>query len=278
MERTPHNPWGIAQDIRNKLLLTKKFPIFDGSQEWLFWLGCGLSYDPHGQAVAAAMKQILDTAGISWGVLPKEYRCGDPARRAGHEYPYSQLAEQIIGIFEEKGVKKIVSCCPHCTTMLDKDYRQIPSFAALGIQVKHHSEFISDLLPSLNLRPSLRKMSYHDPCYLARALGITTQPRNILKACGVSILEPAKHGQNTSCCGAGGAQIFIVDDLKNKDSKRINYGRFDEIVKTGTSAIAVACPYCPIMLQDAANHSGCETDILDIAEITAMHLEKKEGG
>ena len=93
------------------------------------------------------MKRILDAAGVSWGVLPRESCCGEPARRAGNEYLYLQLAEELTGTFAEHGVKNIVSCCPHCTTMLDKDYRQIGSYAALGIRVLHHSEFIEELLP-----------------------------------------------------------------------------------------------------------------------------------
>ena len=129
MERAPHNPWGITQDTRKKFVEGKQFPIFDGTQEWLFWLGCGLNFDSHGQNVAFAMKRILDSAGLSWGVLARESCCGEPARRAGNEYLYLQLAEELIQTLTQNGVKKIVSCCPHCTTMLDKDYRQIGAYA-----------------------------------------------------------------------------------------------------------------------------------------------------
>ena len=129
MERAPHNPWGISQDTRKKFIEARKFPIFDGTQDWLFWLGCGLSFDPHGQEVAAAMQKILDAAGVSWGVLARESCCGEPARRAGNEYLYLQLAEELTETFSQNKVKKIVSCDPHCTTMLDVDYRQIAAYA-----------------------------------------------------------------------------------------------------------------------------------------------------
>src|SRR5713226_187647 len=115
MERAPHNPWGITQDTRQKLIESNQFPIFDGKQQWLFWLGCGLSFDPHGQAVALAMKQILDAAGVSWGVLTRETCCGEPARRAGNEYLFLQLSEKLIETFAKAKAKSIVSCCPHCT-------------------------------------------------------------------------------------------------------------------------------------------------------------------
>ena len=276
MERAPHNPWGIAHDTRQNLLTSKHFPIFDGQQEWLFWLGCGLSFDQHGQAVALAMKQVLDAAGVSYGVLPRESCCGEPARRAGNEYLFLQLSEKLIESFANAQVKKILSCCPHCTTMLDKDYRQIPSYAELNIAITHHSELIADLLPRLPLQTSALRATYHDPCYLARGRGITHAPRKILHSCGVSLVEPAHHGQNTQCCGAGGAQLFVADDRREQTERRVNELRFAQLADTKASTVVVACPYCPIMLRDAANHAQRDdVELLDLAEVVAQSLRPK---
>ncbi len=307
MERAPHNPWGVAHDTRQKLIESKQFPIFDGSQEWLFWLGCGLSFDAHGQSVAQAMRQILDASGVSWGVLPRETCCGEPARRAGNEYLFMELSGKLIESFEGARVKKLVTCCPHCTTMLDKDYRQIASYASLGIEVRHHTEFITRVLPALGLKPSAAKavdvnasraasepvqvslvptgdgpathqptplsVTYHDPCYLARGRGITAQPREILRAVGAVVSEPAHHGQNTQCCGAGGAQLFVADDTVDHGKERVNQRRFAELMRTQATTVAVACPFCPIMLRDAANAAKRDdVEILDVAEIVARNL------
>jgi Fe-S oxidoreductase len=278
MERAPHNPWGIAHDTRQKLVESKQFPIFDGTQEWLFWLGCGLSYDAHGQAVAQAMRQILDAAGVSWGVLARETCCGEPARRAGNEYLFMELSGKLVESLEGAHVKKIVTCCPHCTTMLDKDYRQIASYAQLGIEVWHHTEFIEEVLPKLTINPSGVKAAYHDPCYLARGRGITSAPREILHAAGVVLSESAHHGQNTQCCGAGGAQLFVADDTREHGKQRVNQRRFAELMQTQATTVAVACPYCPIMLRDAANTlKRDDIEILDIAEIVARNLRPKPG-
>ena len=278
MERAPHNPWGIAHDTRQKLIESKQFPIFDGTQEWLFWLGCGLSFDPHGQAVAQAMRQLLDAAGISWGVLARETCCGEPARRAGNEYLFMELSGKLVESFESARVKKIVTCCPHCTTMLDKDYRQIASYAQLGIEVVHHTEFIEQVLPKLPIKPSDMKATYHDPCYLARGRGITAAPREILRAAGVAITEAAHHGQNTQCCGAGGAQLFVADDTREQGKARVNQRRFTELMQTRATTVVVACPYCPIMLRDAANAlKRDDVEILDVAEIVARNLAPKAG-
>jgi Fe-S oxidoreductase len=276
MERAPHNPWGIAQDTRQKLIELNQFPIFDGKQEWLFWLGCGLSFDSHGQAVALAMKQILDAAGVSWGVLPRETCCGEPARRAGNEYLFLQLSEKLIETLANAQVKNIVSCCPHCTTMLDQDYRQIAAYQKLGVRVLHHSELIAELLPKLPVVPSATQATYHDPCYLARGRGITEQPREILRSTGFAIAETAHHGKNTQCCGAGGAQLFIADDSRGQDKGRVNQLRFAQLAETMVSTVVVACPYCPIMLRDAANHAKRDDiEILDLAEVVAKSIRRK---
>jgi Fe-S oxidoreductase len=273
MERAPHNPWGMGHDTRQKLIESKQFPIFDGSQEWLFWLGCGLSFDKHGQAVAQAMQQILDAAGLSWGVLSRETCCGEPARRAGNEYLFLELSQKLIETFANARVRNIVSCCPHCTTMFDKDYRQINAYAKLDVKVVHHTELVAELLPRLPIERSVARVTYHDPCYLARGRGVTARPRSILRSCGVSATEAAHHGQNTQCCGAGGAQLFVADDQRSQGKERVNQLRFAELIATKASTIAVACPHCPTMLRDAANHlNRDDVEILDLAEIVAKRI------
>ncbi len=276
MERAPHNPWGIGQDTRQKFVEGKQFPVFDGTQTWLFWLGCGLSFDAHGQKVALAMKQILEAAGVSWGVLARESCCGEPARRGGNEYLYLQLAEQLTATLQASGAKNIVSCCPHCTTTLDQDYRQMGSYAALGIRVVHHTELIAELLPKLPLAPAAEAATYHDPCYLARQRGVTQAPREILRGCDVTLTETRQHGKNTFCCGAGGGQLFITDDRREPARERVNQRRFAQLAETKASTIVVACPYCPIMLQDAASHAQRDDiTIRDVAEMVATRLRKE---
>jgi Fe-S oxidoreductase len=273
MERSPHNPWGVPHDTRRKLIESEKLPVFDGSQEWLFWLGCGASYDPHGQDVVRAMAKVLNAAGVSWGVLARETCCGEPARRAGNEYLYMELSQQVIDSLGGKKVTKLLSCDPHCTRMFDVDYRQNPAFEALGVAVRHHTEFLNQVLPSLNLQPESKKITYHDPCYLSRGRGVTDEPRELLRQIGGELVEMEHHGKRTFCCGAGGAQLFIADDKVELPGGRVNHRRFAEAEATGAAAIAVACPYCPIMLKDAAQHAKREDiEVLDVAELVAARL------
>lgn len=273
MERSPHNAWGASQQVRRKLLESASLPIHKAQTEWLLWLGCGCNYDPHGQQVVTAMQRILDTAGVSWGVLASETCCGEPARRAGNEYLYMELSERLISEFRSKGVRKLVTCDPHCARMFDVDYRQSEDFKELGIEVVHHTELLADLVGALPLERTTAKVTLHDPCYLARGLGVVDEPREVLSAVGAEISEMRHHGARTFCCGAGGAQLYIADDSVELPGGRVNYKRFDEARQTGADTIAVACPYCPIMLKDAAGQAGADdVRVLDVAELVAEAL------
>ena len=273
MERAPHNPWKVSHGARAKFIAAERFPLFDGTADWLLWLGCGNSYDPHGQDVARAMAKILDQAGVSWGVLGRETCCGEPARRAGNEYLYMELSGKVIELFAAHGVRNLVTCCPHCARMLDVDYRQNEAFEKLGVRVVHHTELIEDLRPRLAVEPSRERVAYHDPCYLARGRGVTKQPRAALEACGAELIEPKRHGKDAFCCGAGGAQLFLADDKVELPGGRVNHKRFAELVDTGATTLAVACPYCPIMLNDAAQHAQRgDVRVADVAELLAERL------
>ena len=279
MERSPHNAWGVSQQIRRKLIEADGLPVYEAEAEWLLWLGCGCNYDPHGQNVVRAMKQILDAAGIAWGVLASETCCGEPARRAGNEYLYQELSERVISSLRSKGVKKIVTCDPHCARMFDLDYRQQSDFAALGVEIVHHTELLSRLVGSLPLQASGKKVTLHDPCYLARGRGVTEEPRAVLRALGTELVEMEHHGSKTFCCGAGGAQLYIADDKVELPGGRVNYKRFEEVSASGADTVAVACPYCPIMLRDAAGQAGRdEVQIVDIAELVAAGIARTSAG
>lgn len=273
MERSPHNAWGVSQQVRRKLLETEELPIIEAQTEWLFWLGCGCNYDADGHEVVRSMRRILDAAGISWGVLASETCCGEPARRAGNEYLYLELSERLIGDLRSKGVRKIVTCDPHCARMFDVDYRQQPEFKQLGIEVVHHTEFLASLLGTLPLEDSGGKVTLHDPCYLARGRGVIEEPREVLRAIGADLVEMRHHASRTLCCGAGGGQLYIADDSVELPGGRVNYKRFEEVDETGAATVAVACPYCPIMLRDAAGRKGRDDiRVADIAELVAERL------
>jgi Fe-S oxidoreductase len=273
------NPWAYPTPQAHEFLSANDYPKFDG-HEWLYWMGCLARFDVQYQKVSLAFKKILDTAGVSYGVLADERCTGDAARRAGNEYLFTELANANIELFKSAGVKKIVATCPHCVRTISeyKDFGLDPN-----VQVIHHAHLIDELIASGRIKldgnsatarsSSPEKVVYHDPCYLSRygqKSDITT-PRHLLReALGTSLLEPERTREKSFCCGAGGAMIF-AEETKGK---RINRERTEELLRTDATQVAVACPFCQIMVRDASSDLGRSDDIQvkDIAQFVAERI------
>ena len=170
------------------------------------------------------------------------------------------LAESNVATFQELGVKRIVASCPHCFHTLGKEY---PDYGADKLEVLHHSQILAKLqeegrLPIIEERED--SVTFHDPCYLGRIGGEVDAPRSVIG--GVDV-EPERHGNDSFCCGAGGAQMWMEEDA----DKRVNVIRAKELSETGADTVAIGCPFCSVMVKDGLDAIGCEMDVKDLAEI-----------
>lgn len=271
------NPFGLSPDDR--LAWAEKLPFAvpttgqNPNPEVLYWVGCAVSYDPRAQKIARSLAEILTAAGVSWAVLGRQEKCtGDAARRAGNEYLFSQHATENVESLNALNPKLIVTTCPHCFHTLKNEY---PRFGG-HYQVKHHSEFINELLQSGKLRAPERSdgaVTYHDPCYLGRHNGVYDPPREVIQAMASNLRETRNNRSNSFCCGAGGAQFWKEEE---RGTERVSTRRYRELKETGAKILATACPFCMRMLSDEAAKEEPETalEVLDIAEITARGLHK----
>jgi Fe-S oxidoreductase len=266
MERNG-NALGFAASERQNFVERSGLPIYDGSQEYLLWLGCMGAYDPQGREIIQAFAKVLRHAGITFGVLRKERCTGDPARRLGNDLVFTQLAEQNIQSIESAAPKKIVSICPHCVRTISNDWRE----AGKTFEIEHHSELlarIQNLLPERDFFGPREKIVYHDPCYLGRYRNIYDEPRELVERYG-ELVEAPRHRERSFCCGAGGGQMFLGEE----EGKRVNVTRAEELVKTGADTVGAACPFCQSMFRDAlAQVSERPIKLLDIAQIAAASI------
>ena len=218
------------------------------------------------------MATILNQAGISWGILGKDEKCcGDSVRRLGNEYLFDKMARENVELFQSKGVKKVITSCPHCFTTLKNDYRQY----GLELEVIHHSELIRDLLNSGRLKlnhtvADLGKVVFHDSCYLGRHNDVYDPPREaVAKATGKAPEELERNRENSFCCGAGGGRMWMEEHL----GSRINHNRVQEALTQKPDTICVSCPYCMTMFEDGLKDEKAEqVRVRDVAEIVAEGL------
>jgi heterodisulfide reductase subunit D len=259
----------MIQEIDYKVPTMSEMMASGETPEVLFWVGCAGSFDDRYKKVTIAFCKILNHVGIKFAVLGTEESCtGDPARRAGNEFLFQMQATMNIQVLDGYGVKKIVTACPHCFNTLKNEY------PALGgnYDVIHHSTFLQELINAGKVKLSGggefkgKKITYHDSCYLGRANDVYEAPRAVLEALDADLVEMKRCKTKGLCCGAGGAQMFKDAEKGNKE---VNIERIEDALETGASAIAVACPFCMVMMSDGVKNKEKEDSVkvYDLAEL-----------
>ena len=263
------NPWGKPQTERASWaegLGVRVLEPGDPAPEVLYWVGCAAAFDERARTAAISTTKLLLAAGLDVAILgPRESCTGDPARRAGNEYVFQSFAEANVATLDEAGVTKIVASCPHCFNTIANEY---PDFGG-RYEVMHHSELLAELVRDGRLSPVVgdTTITYHDSCYLARHNDVLGAPRELVASIGRP-LEMARSGKRTFCCGAGGAHMWMEER-----GNQINEERAREATATGADTLAVACPFCTVMLDDGVRQTGSELRVADVSTLLVESLE-----
>jgi len=276
------NPWGANRADRNAWITECHFPVevitgaLPDEVEYLFWVGCAGAYEERAKKTTKAVAELLYISGVKFAVLGARETCtGDPARRAGNEFLYQILARENIDTFNEvyanyKGKKKVVVTCPHCFTTIGRDYKQ----QGFELEMLHHTQLLNTLVKTGRLKPvtqSSNSLTYHDPCYLGRHNQIYEPPRELLESTGVELIEMPRNQERSFCCGAGGGRMWMEEKL----GTRINMNRVEEAINTGAKEVAVACPFCRVMVSDGVTAKGSDTNVIDVAQVLLRSVKSE---
>jgi Fe-S oxidoreductase len=278
------NPWGMSPRTRMDWAKGLDFEIpqvgvdvEDLTQvEYLFWVGCAGALEDRAKKTTRAIAELLHIAGVRFAVLGEGESCtGDPARRAGNEFLFQMLAQANVELLNEAKATRIVVSCAHCFNTVANEYPQLGG----TFQVVHHTQLLNRLVREGKLTPvappsgASTQITYHDPCYLGRHNGVYNPPRELIKAVpGLALAEMPRHGSQSFCCGAGGARMWMEEKL----GTRINLNRTAEAVATGADTIAVACPFCRVMLTDGLTTmqaGGDAPETVQVADVAQLLLD-----
>ena len=274
------NPWGANRTDRNAWIAECDFPVtvieneIPEDVEYLFWVGCAGAYEERAKRTTKAVAELLYMSGTTFGVLGQRETCsGDPARRSGNEFLYQILSRENIETLQQtfgaRGVKKVVVTCPHCFTTIGRDYKQ----QGFELQMVHHTQLLNQLIKEGKLKTSPHKsdatLTYHDPCYLGRHNQIYQPPRELLQSTGVEVTEMPRNQDRSFCCGAGGGRMWMEETI----GTRINLNRVDEAIATQVQEVAVACPFCRIMVSDGMTARESDIGVLDVAQVLLRNIK-----
>jgi len=268
------NPYKLLRDDRAAWANGTK--IYAPGDEYLLYVGCLGSYDENAQKMARSVVELLNTAGVSFGILGSDEECcGNEVYLLGEMGLFQTLAEKNIKKFRELGIKKIITICPHGYNVLKNRY---PALGA-DFEIYHYTQLLNDLVQKKKIKPLRRndKVTYHDPCFLGRYNNLYEEPRQVLQYIpGLTLVEMEKNRADSFCCG-GGSGNFIMDLLAGGKESPARV-RVREAYATGADTLAVACPSCLVMFTDAVK--GEELDgklaVKDIGQIVTESLSAKK--
>jgi Fe-S oxidoreductase len=258
-ERAKRGDWAEGRSVK---------PFTEG-MEILYFPGCYPSYDSRLKKVAIATANILNQAGVDFGILgSKENCCGESIRKAGEEELFKRLARENIKTFIDNGVKKILVSSPHCYHTFKNEYSEFKA----NFEVVHISQYLFELINKGRLKLTKeykKKITYHDPCYLGRHNGIYDEPREVLKKVpGLELTEMADSRQDSLCCGGGGSRIW----MDTPKGERFSDLRLEQAIKVGADILVTSCPYCITMFEDS-RLALKDSEALEIKDITDIIQE-----
>jgi Fe-S oxidoreductase len=260
------NPYAMPSKKRSQWAEGLNVAPFS-DQEYLFFVDDVGAYDPRGQEIARSVAKLLQRAGISFGVLMDNTASdGNDVKAMGETLLFETLAQRNITTFNACGVKKIITLSPHSLNALKNDY---PSLGG-QYQVNHYTQVLAFAMGKLMFMADLPplRVTFHDPCYLGRHNTDYESPRTMLRSLpGVKIAEMDRNRKNAFCCGGGGGNFFT--DLLSGGEDSPARARVREAATTGADVLAVACPQCAVMLEDAVKTERLDGGlrVMEVSEI-----------
>jgi Fe-S oxidoreductase len=215
--------------------------------------------------ISAAVTSLLTRIGNPVSVFSETACCGSTFYNLGF---WSEMKPLIKANWEKmkrlKG-RTFVFTNPHCEEFIVKRYPEnLSDYSA--IKHVHISQLLSEAFKSGKLKSKKKdklKVSYHDPCYLGRGLGVYDAPREVLSSLkGVELVEMARNRASSFCCGAG-----ALGDYFPNQSKKMAEERIEEFKTTGADLLITACPYCKDSFQKIM--SKTKDSVKDLTEFVS---------
>jgi Fe-S oxidoreductase len=262
------NPYGKQPSKRTnwaKGEMAKKIYDNDGNIDTLLYVGCTASYDERVQNIPKIITKIFHDCNISFAFLKDEKCSGEPARSMGEAELFKLLANENMEKFISLGIKKLIVISPHDFHCFKNEYPDEIN----SIQILHYLQVLEELLENDKIEyisKFLKKVAYHDPCYLGKHAKFYEAPRKILKSIpGLELIEMENIREESLCCGGGGGRMWADID----EEKHLSEIRVQQALNSGAQILATACPYCLINFEDAVKTKNIENmlRVMDVSEI-----------
>lgn len=234
-----------------------------------FFLGCimTLMYPE----VSRQTVRVLTHQGFEV-LTPKQQKCcGAPHLNEGDRGTARSLARYNLDLFMALDVDAIVTDCAGCGAAL-KDYEELleasgdhARLKGFRSKIKDISEFLAEQgLRTEGLKPIAKIVTYHEPCHLCHAQGVSKQPRDLIKA--IPGIDYRELHEASWCCGS--AATFSLK--YTSESQQILDRKLANVQATGAELLVTANPGCHLQLAWGLKQAGLKQEVVHITELLGM--------
>ena len=266
------NPWGRVREKRSDWLGDLQITVLkEGDKtELLYFICCTAAYDPRIQELSRSMVTVLQKTGIDFAILGNEESCcANEMNELGEKGLFEMAQEKNKESFGKFSFPMMITISPHCFHAFSNEYSD------LQFQVFHYTQLFSRWIHESKLEFNgelVKKVTYHDPCFLGKRNKIFDEPRHIIQSLpGVEFLEMDRSRERSLCCEGGGGRMWMESE---SSEERLAEVRVKDAVQMGAEIIATACPFCLLTLEDAVKTTGNEEKIQvrDVVELVSLAI------
>ncbi|MEA2281904.1 MAG: heterodisulfide reductase subunit [Solirubrobacteraceae bacterium] len=241
--------------------------------ETILFVDCEAAF--YRTSVPRAVAQILQQAGVEFGLMAEQWCCGGPAAEMGYVDQAKRFARHNLDDWKAAGVKRVIVLDPHDYITFTEDY---PAYFGeeFDVEIVLAVELFAGLIADRRLQPSVaidRVITYHDPCRLNKRKGVWKEPREILRSIPGLQFKDVDRVTQWSYCSGGGAGLPVE---KPELTAKISARRVDQAAELEVDTLVSACPWSERPLAEAGQARAI--DVVDIHELLAESLGIEVGG
>ncbi len=225
----------------------------------------------------AAVAKIMKHVGKTWTISTEAFEATNSGIQIGASDIAKELVSRIVKAAEKLQVKTVIS--PECGHAYMAIRWEGPNLMGryFKFQVKHILEVLDEFRDQGKLKTDgifeTARLTYHDPCQIARRGGVIEQPRNLLKLIARNFVEMADHGKMNWCCGGGGG-VSAIDEAHELRTKVFNRKK-NQLQELKVEKLVTACANCRIIIEEGFEAYQMELPIIGLTEMVAEHLVEK---
>ena len=243
--------------------------------ETILFVDCEAAF--YRTAYSRAFAQLLQRAGVAFGLMREQWCCGGPAAEMGYVELARRHADHNVGDWRAVGARRIIAPDPHDYIAFTEDY---PKYYGdeYEFEIVLGVEFVNDLVKEGRIeltRPVERAVTYHDPCRLNKRKGVHAAPRELLTAVPGITFHDVDHVTQWSYCSGGGAGLPIE---KPEITQEISRRRVARAQALEVDTLVSACPWSERPLSEAGAAADKPLEVMDLFELVAESAGIKVGG